>query len=249
MIKKSLLMMLFVACMAPWATAATEIDGIYYNLYGAYSENPYAEVTYNSSSYNSYSGNITIPYSVESGGKTYIVTKIGKNAFRACTGLTSVVIPEGITSIGDWAFYGCNNSSFTSITLPSTVTTIGGTGTGTSDGRVFYNCTYLESINIPSGVAYIPVYAFYGCSSLSSIEIPSSVTSIGTNAFNSCTALSSVNIPSGVTTITSYVFNNCSNLTSIVLPASISTIEEKAFYRCSVLASVTLLGNTPPLII
>ena len=248
--------------------AATEIDGIYYNLYGTYTT-PYAQVTYATNSYNSYSGDVVIPSSVVYNNVTYPVTQIGAYAFKNCSGLTSISLPSGITSIGNQAFYGCNNENFTSITLPSSVTSIGNNGSGTSYGRTFYNCSHITSISIPEGITIIPMYAFYGCSgilsmsipsgvnsigtnafygcsSLLSIDIPSDVTSIDNNAFNGCTSLSSITIPSGITTIASYTFNNCPALTNIIIPASVTSIEEKAFYRCANLSSVILLGSTPP---
>lgn len=219
---------------------------IYYTILS--SANKTAAVTYKDSKYNSYSGVVDIPEKVTNPNTSieFTVTRINASAFRNCTDLTSVTIPSSVIEIGDMAFNGCNNSGFTSLILPENVTTIGTGGTGSSNGRVFYNCTYLESINIPSGVSYIPAYAFYQCSNLSSIEIPSSVTSIGQYAFYNCTALSSANIPSGVTTIQQYAFRGCSALTSIIIPASVTEIQSSAFYMCTNLASVTLLSTTQP---
>ena len=112
------------------------IDGIYYNFNGNE-----AGVTYRNTNYNSYSGSIVIPSTVTH-GKTYTVTSIGADAFKDCSGLTSISIPEAVTTIGERAFYGC--SSLTSITIPEGVTSIG--------DYAFYGCTSLISITIPNSV-------------------------------------------------------------------------------------------------
>ena len=122
--------------------------------------------------------------------------------------VTEIVIPEGVTSIGNGAFYGC--SSLTSITIPDSVTSIG--------GYAFYNCSSLTSINIPEGVTYIGSDTFYNCSSLTSINIPEGVTSIGWDAFYGCSGLTSITIPSSVTSIRGGAFSGCSSLQEITLP-------------------------------
>ena len=115
--------------------------------------------------------------------------------------VTNLVIPEGMTSIGDYTFDGC--SCLTSITIPSSVTSIG--------TYAFGNCSGLTSVTIPEGVTSIGNYAFRNCSGLTSVTIPEGVTSIGNYAFESCTGLASITIPSSVTSIGTYAFN-CSNL-------------------------------------
>ena len=110
------------------------------------------------------------------------VTSIGDSAFYGCSSLTSVTIPEGVTSIGDSAFSGC--SSLTSVTIPSSVTSIG--------GSAFSGCSSLTSVTIPEGVTSIGGYAFYGCSSLTSVTIPEGVTSIGGYAFFGCSNLTTI---------------------------------------------------------
>ena len=107
------------------------------------------------------------------------VTSIGQNAFRDCSSLTRVTIPNGVTSIGAYAFEDC--TSLTSVTIPGSVTSIG--------ERAFYNCSSLTSVTIPDGVTSIDWGAFYGCSSLTSVTIPNSVTSIGDLAFYDCSSL------------------------------------------------------------
>ena len=95
-----------------------EVDGIYYNI-----SDTVAVVTYKTTSYNSYSGNVVIPSTVTYNMTTYHVTEIGASAFRSSTGLTSVTIPSSVTSIGNYAFQGC--SGLTTITIPENVTTLG----------------------------------------------------------------------------------------------------------------------------
>ena len=154
-----------------------EIDGIYYNLFKKVKQ---AEVTSGDSEY---TGEVTIPASFEYDGVTYSVTSIGVSAFKArinnhqaCSSLTSITIPNSVTSIGSSAFSGCYR--LTSITLPNSVTSI-------SD-YAFNNCSGLTSITIPNSVTSIGNFAFSGCSGLTSITIPNSVTSIGYEAFSGC---------------------------------------------------------------
>ena len=145
----------------------------------------------------------------------------------------SVVIENGVTSIGDATFYGCR--SLTSIEIPNSVTSIG--------AYAFSVCSGLTSINIPEGVTSIGDGAFSVCSSLTSIEIPEGVTSIGDYAFNDCSRLTSINIPEGVTSIGKGAFYDCSSLTSIEIPTSVTSIGDSAFGECSKLTSIEILSS------
>ena len=158
------------------------------------------------------------------------VTSIGLDAFRDCSSLTSVTIPNSVTSIGDDAFYKC--SSLTSVTIPNSVTSIG--------DDAFYKCSSLTSVTIPNSVTSIGYGAFWHCSSLPSVTIPNSVTSIGSSTFSGCSTLTSITIPNSVTSIGSSAFRNCSSLTSITIPNGVTSIGDLAFYNCSSLTSVTI---------
>ena len=173
--------------------------------------------------------NVTIPDSV---------TSIGEVAFSACwclqefngkfasedgrcliidgilnsiapAGLTEYTIPNSVTTIGDYAFEGCD--SLTSVTIPDSVTTIG--------NSAFYDCSSLTSVTIGDSVTIIEDCAFEECSSLTSVTIPDSVTTIGDSAFNSCSSLTSVTIGDSVTSIGNYAFEYCSSLTSVYCEA------------------------------
>ena len=158
------------------------------------------------------------------------VTSIGDYAFFKCTGLTSVEIPNSVTSIGDYAFSNC--SGLTSVTIPNSVTSIG--------EWAFSHCTGLTSVTIGNSVTSIGDRAFSSCFGLTSVTIGNSVTSIGSSAFSGCTALTSITIPNSVTSIGDGAFSGCTALTSITIPNSVTSIGGSAFAECSGLTSVTI---------
>ena len=147
------------------------------------------------------------------------VTSIRGGAFYGSS-LTSITIPNSVTSIGIFAFSNC--SSLTSITIPNSLTSIG--------IYAFSDCSSLTSITIPNSVTSIKGYAFYKCSSLTSITIPNSMTSIGGSAFRDCSGLTSVTIPNSVTSIGNYAFRDCSSLDTIRIEATTPpALEEEVF--------------------
>ena len=158
------------------------------------------------------------------------VTSIGNSAFWSCGGLISVTIPDSVTSIGNFAFSGC--VGLTNITIPNSVTCIGMKGFG--------GCSGLTSITIPNSVTSIDEGAFEFCSSLTSILLPDGITSIGVGAFGNCESLTDLAIPDGVTSIGDWAFEECSNLTSITIPSSVTNIGIRAFDGCSNLTSITI---------
>ena len=158
------------------------------------------------------------------------VTSIGAGAFNACESLTNINIPNSVTSIGAGAFNACE--SLTNINIPNSVTSIG--------AGAFRGCISLANINIPDGVTSIGDWAFNACESLTSIIIPDSVTSIGAGAFDSCDSLKSINIPDGVTSIENDAFSNCFGLKSIYIPKSVISIGTGAFFRCWTLRNINI---------
>ena len=137
---------------------------------------------------------------------------IGDNAFENCTGLTSVNIPDLVTSIGGYAFYGC--AGLTSVTIGTSVTSIG--------SSAFRDCTGLTSVVIPDSVTSIGGSAFYNCQGLTSVAIGNSVTSIGNYAFYNCQGLTSVTIGTSVTSIGDYAFSDCYKLVEVYNKSSLN---------------------------
>ena len=184
-----------------------EIGGIAYSL----SSDRTASVTSKA-----YSGDITIPSTITYNGINYSVTSIGDSAFYSCS-LTSITIPNSVTSIRSSAFELC--SGLTSITIPNSVTSIG--------SSAFERCNRLTSITIPNSVTSIGSRAFTNCRGLTSITIPNSVTSIGETAFYYCSGLTSITIPNSVTSIGNAAFGHCMGLTSIIVESGNSKYDSR----------------------
>lgn len=179
------------------------------------------------------------------------------------SGCQSSTIPNTVTAIGKWAFYGC--TGLTSIFIPNSVTRIG--------YESFYDCSGLIGVNIPNSVIVIDYQAFYGCSSLRGIHIPGSVRGIATSAFEFCPSLTSISvspdnphydsrdecnaiietdentlitgcrntsIPSTVTAIGDYAFSGCSTLGDIEIPENVTTVGDFAFRSCSSLSNILI---------
>ena len=154
---------------------------------------------------NPITGAVTFPSASKYDGVLYLVVGIGDNAFEDCSSLTSVTIPNSVTSIGKSVFYYCKNLK--SVTIPNSVTSIG--------DSAFVCCSALTSVAIPNSVTSIGDGAFSSCSALTSVVIPNSVTSIGDGAFGVCSALTSVTIPNSVTSIGRGAFGYCFMLKEI----------------------------------
>ena len=156
------------------------------------------------------------------------VTSIPDYAFIYQTGITSVTIPDSVTSIGEHAFQYC--SSLTSVTIGNGVTSIG--------NYAFYGCSSLTSVTIGNGVTSIGNYAFYGCSSLTSVTIPDSVTSIGTWSFRDCKNL--LQTDNGVSYVDKWVVDCDSTVTTANIWSNTVGIADSAFSYCDRLQSVTI---------
>ena len=158
------------------------------------------------------------------------ITKIGNNVFQNCKKLTSITIPNSVTKIGDSAFNGC--IALESIAIPNSVTDIG--------WSVFYGCKALKSIIIPNSVTDIGWTVFYDCTALESVTMSDNVTSIGNYTFQNCSSLTSIIIPSKVTDIGNQAFSGCSKLRSVIILDGVTSISGMAFKGCTALESVTI---------
>lgn len=193
------------------------------------------------------------------------VTKIADNAFGfdiagwfcGCTNVTSVTIPNSITSIGNYAFY---STGLKSVNIPESVTSIGnyafsrtnltgvtiGSGVETIGDSAFNYCNSLTNVNIPNSVTSIGNSAFNYCHNLTSVTIGDGVETIGDSAFYGCSGLTSITIPNNVTSIGNSAFKDCNGLTSVTIGSGLETIGAYVFYGCLDLTSVTFNGTTPP---
>jgi len=158
------------------------------------------------------------------------VTSIGYEAFAVCWDLTSINIPDSVITIGDGAFNSCD--SLKEITIPDSVKSIG--------NEVFHSCCSLTRATILGNITVIGYEAFSECESLTSVALPDSVEFIGKQAFYGCGALTSITLPDGVTSIGDYAFEGCYSLTKINIPDSVKFIGDRAFGYCESLASITI---------
>ncbi len=147
--------------------------------------------------------------------------------------IKELVIPEGVKSIGDYAFYSC--SGLTSISISNSVTSIG--------SNAFQDCLSVKKVKLSNTLSRIESYLFYGCTSITSITIPNSIESIGSNAFNKCTSLASIYIPNGLISIQNHAFENCTSLKSINLPNSVAFLNQGAFQGCTSLKLINIPNN------
>ena len=158
------------------------------------------------------------------------VTRIGNDAFRNCEKLKSISIPESVTYIGQAAFLGC--SKLKNVKIPSRVNYI--------KDLTFARCSELESVELPEGVKAIGESVFAGCSKLVDVNIPSSVERIDMDVFSGCSKLKSISIPDGITEISERMFENCSSLNKVDIPSSVTTIETAAFSGCTGLTGIDI---------
>jgi hypothetical protein len=175
------------------------------------------------------------------------VMSIGQYAFTGCTNLVSVTLPPSLTSMGTGAFGGCRGLESVHISDLYAWCGInfanGNANPLSLAHHLFLNGGEVQNLFFPSGLTKVGEYAFVGCGGLLSITLPSSVTSIGGNAFYGCNGLTSVAIPSGVTSIGGNAFYGCSGLTSVTIPSGVTSIGNGAFLGCDNLSSLTISGK------
>ena len=213
----AMLMTLSVVPVTVFTASAADLDYLTYKI-----ENGEATITACSTEA---AGEITIPDEID-GAK---VTRIGNSAFRECSLLQKVNIPETVTTIGMQAFNGC---TFEEITIPDSVTKI-------SDGLFMY-CSSLKKVNLPENLISIGDQVFYDCINLTEIDIPETVTSIGMQTFYGCESLVSVKIPDGVTVLSNRLFGDCSSLETVFLPRKLTSIGNYTFDACSQLSEINI---------
>jgi hypothetical protein len=204
------------------------IDGIYYDIDGfdATVVGCLNSVT-----------NLNIPSEITYNGHTYPVISIGDKAFYKCTGLTSVTIPNSVTTIENGAFYSC-----TGLTKVNISDIAAWCGIALEDyfsnplgyaQHLYLNDQEITELTIPNSVTSIGAYAFFNCIGLTSVTIPNSVTSIDVNAFEYCAGLTSVSIPNSVTSIGQHSFAYCTGLTAVNIGNLVSSIGNGAFASCT----------------
>lgn len=176
--------------------------------------------------YNGNDENVTVPATVNS----IPVEKIDNVLFTNNLKIKSVVVEEGITTLGDFVFNGCK--SIESVVLPESITYI--------SGPAFRECTSLKSIVLPSQIEHIPGQIFSGCNSLSSVKLPAKLLTIGDMAFKDCFSLASVKFPETLQEIGGNAFQNCGSLKTLTIPGSVQNIDWFAFDNCSELTKVKI---------
>ena len=166
------------------------------------------------------------------------LSNLSDDAFRECSSLTKISLPDNLKRIGNYAFRGC--SALTSIIIPPNVTSLG--------NYAFSFCDGIKSFTIPNSVTYIGEYAFAYSSTLSALELPENLTTINNYLFYYCTSLKDIKIPQSVTSIGYQSFLNCKSLTTITIPQNVTYIGGNAFVGCDKLKTVVSLNETPPTI-
>lgn len=260
--KKQIFKSLFtIACLLFSTNASAydfEVNGIYYTV------ESFTKLTCNVvSGEEKYKGDVVIPATVDYNGKTLTVVGIYSLTFWYCSDLTSITIPNTVSSI-DYIGTGCDKLEYVKIEDGEKALTIGGhvfedcpivtlyVGRNLSYGSgvdsPFYGVKTIKNLTIGESVTEISSYEFYGCDNIASVIIPNSVTQIYQGAFSGCSGLTSVTLGNSLVRLGEYAFYGCSNLTNITIPNSVTRIDSYAFYGCYSLTTmvipdaVTLLG-------
>lgn len=162
------------------------------------------------------------------------VTNVGNSAFFECDNIETAIIGEGVTVIGSYSFFYCEG--LVDVTIGEGVTAI--------ENHAFSDCTAIEMLYIPNSVTSIGDSAFSHNESLQYIVLSENITEIAYGAFNSCLSLEDIVIPEKVTEIGSYAFYNCPSLATVIVPASVTKINDNAFLECSAITDVYYDGTT-----
>lgn len=192
-----------------------------------------------------YSGVTAIPAHVEYEGEQYTVVEVGYLSFSEVKGITSITIPETVTTIAGAAFW---ESSLSEITIPSSVTTIGESAFENTNlteivipesvlslgDDVLSLCASLESVTLNNNPTAIPARMVSGCTSLAGMTIPATVTKIGEFAFSECAALEDISLPSGVTEIGRFAFAYTPELKLLPLPETVTSVGHGVFYQSGI---------------
>lgn len=152
------------------------------------------------------------------------VTSIGDYAFYGMPNMTEIQLPKGLKTIGGYAFK--NSTKLNKVELPDTITKLG--------ESAFYGCTGLTKINIPEGIYTVWAYTFKNCTNLAEVTLPSTLIKLDEAAFYGCSSLKEINIPKKVSIIGIYCFKNCNNLSSLTLPEALTSVREAAFYGTAI---------------
>ena len=160
------------------------------------------------------------------------VTSVGEYAFYGLKNMTGITLPEGVKTIGAYAFK--NSVTLDNVVLPSTVSKIG--------ESAFYGCSGMQKIQIPEGVYTIWAYTFKNCTNLKEVVLPSTLIKLDEAAFYGCSSIQQIDIPKNVSIIGVYCFKNCSNLSTINLPEALTSVREAAFYG-TVIPEITIPQN------
>ncbi len=244
--RRILLLTSFILLSLSLFSTPVKIKGIYYTLDDVAKT---AEVTYTQKK-NVYSGDITIPDSIEYGGTIYCVTSIGQHAFRDCSELKSVTIPSTIQFIGSVAFADCPKltafhisdlKKWCTIERESGITAIDGTTREYGNLHLYLNGEEIVNLVIPSDVKTIKKWAFQSFTFIISVDISEGVENIEYWAFDGCKGLNRISLPNSLKTIEA-AFSDCTGLTYIDIPKGLTSISN-AFSGCTGLTSIDIPSN------
>ena len=232
--KKLSIRFLLVAVIIAIGIAESNAEQVWIgDLYYTLNSDGTAEVTRpGDEGYDRIKGDVVIPETITYNEVTYKVITIGRDAFEYY-GLTSVSIPNSVTTISSSAF--SHNFKLKSVIIGNSVTEI--------KNHAFYDCPSLTSITIPNSVTVISSNAFTSCPGLTSVTLSNSLTEIDGYTFMNCTGLTSITLPESITRIGSHAFQGCTGLTSISIPNSVRYLAQGAFKGCTGLTSVTLSNS------